>query len=330
VKSGQESSSKQHKTACTIWFTGLSGSGKSTLARALASRLEILAAEYEILDGDEIRQDLSSDLGFSRRDRDENIRRIGFLTRVLNRHNIISLVAAISPYDEMREDVRRRSAKFLQVHVDCALETLIERDTKGFYKKAMAGEIEHFSGISDIYQPPADPDLYFDTGQLTPEECVEIIVLKLQELQWLPHSSETSEATPFRAVGYLTSRIAAIASRNSAGFGNYLHWRVLLAFVLVAVALAVDWTAQLIWGSSSPLVLAVGVALSTSILGLAAGLVAVVTAILAADYFYIAPVFTLTLNRDTFWMSVYFLLIALATHYMARLFKDYKLGSATE
>lgn len=329
MKSDREFLDNQQRAACTIWFTGLSGSGKSTLARALASRLEILSIDYEILDGDEIRHDLSPDLGFSKSDRDENIRRIGFLTRLLSRHNVVSVVAAISPYDEMREDVRRRSARFLQVHVDCALETLIERDTKGFYRRAMAGEMKQFSGISDIYEPPANPDLYLDTGELTPEACVAIIVSKLEELGWLPLSPGTSETTRFRAAERFENKMAA-ALMSFAGLINRSQWRVLLAFALVALALAADWTAQLIWGSSSPLVLAGGVALSTCALGLGAGLAAAAAAIFVADYFYVAPVFALTFNRNTLWMSAHFLLIALATHYAVRLFKYRNVAPATE
>jgi adenylylsulfate kinase len=308
-------------TGWTVWFTGLSGSGKSTLARALASRLDALSIGYEILDGDEIRRDLSPDLGFSASDRDENIRRIGFLARLLNRHEVVSIVAAISPYHEMREAVRRRSARFLQVHVDCSLDTLIERDTKGFYRRAMAGEIPQFSGISDVYETPTNPDVYFDTGKLIPEDCVDLIVLKLQELKWLPGSPEKSGSPRLRAAEEPAGRAAAGALKYLSAFGNRLYGQILFAFALVGLALAADWTAQSIWGSSSPLILAGGVALSTFVLGLRAGLVSVAAATLLADYFYIAPVFTWTLDHHTFWMSAQFLAIAIATHYAVRLLK---------
>src|SRR5258707_369557 len=113
---------------CTIWLTGLSGSGKSTLGRALESYLKNLSVPCQLIDGDEIRQELCRDLRFSKSDRDENIRRIGYVTRLLNRHGVISIVAAISPYRDAREDVRQKTTKFFEAHVDCPLETLVERD----------------------------------------------------------------------------------------------------------------------------------------------------------------------------------------------------------
>lgn len=318
MQSSKQHSSPHRKLAWTIWFTGLSGSGKSTLARALASRLRSLSISYEILDGDEIRKQICSDLGFSRRDRNENIRRIGYITRLLNRHNVVSIVAAISPYEEMREDVRRRSARFLQVHVDCPLETLIQRDTKGFYRLALAGEMAQFSGISDIYESPVSPDLYLDTGELTREQCLALIITKLQDLKWLP-PSEPTQTTRSRLAASPAGIAVTAGITWFASVAKHSRWRPLFAFALVALALAANWAAQSIWGSSSPLILAAGVSLSTFALGLPAGLVSVVAASLVADYFYIAPVFNLTLNEDTFWISVHFLAIAIATHLAVRL-----------
>ena len=156
------------------------------MASALASYLDSLALDYELLDGDIIRQELCRDLGFSREDRDENIRRIGFVTRLLNRHNIITIVAAISPYRSTRSEVREKSSRFLEVHVDCSLETLIKRDVKGLYKRALAGEIAHFSGISDPYEAPISPDVYVNSDFETPEESLSRIISKLEELGWLP------------------------------------------------------------------------------------------------------------------------------------------------
>lgn len=119
----------------------------------------------EILDGDEVRKHLSAGLGFSREDRDANILRIGFVAELLARHGVAVVVAAISPYAEARAQVRGRIPNFIEVHVDCPIDALIERDPKGLYRKALAGDIKHFTGIDDPYEPPSDPDVYLDTGQ---------------------------------------------------------------------------------------------------------------------------------------------------------------------
>ena len=152
-----------------LWFTGLSGAGKSTLAQAVQAELAALDPErpIEILDGDEIRTYLSKGLGFSKEDRDTNIRRIGFVARLLARNGVVAVGAAISPYAEVRGEVRARSAQdgteFVEVHVDANLDALIARDVKGLYKKAIAGEIDHFTGVSDPYEAPANPDIYVRT-----------------------------------------------------------------------------------------------------------------------------------------------------------------------
>lgn len=173
----------------TVWFTGLSGSGKSTLANRLAEYLDLRTCPYELIDGDAVREQLCQGLGFSKEDRDENIRRIGYVAGLLNRHNIVSIVAAISPYRQARADVRNRLPKFLEIHVDCPLETLVRRDVKGLYKRALAGQIEHFSGISDPYEAPVDPDVYVNSGTQTPEESLALIVGKLEKLGWMSASS---------------------------------------------------------------------------------------------------------------------------------------------
>jgi adenylyl-sulfate kinase len=152
-----------------LWFTGLSGAGKSTLAQAVGAELAALAPgrRIEILDGDEIRTYLSKGLGFSKEDRDTNIRRIGFVARLLARNGVVAVGAAISPYAEIRGEVRARAAQdgtpFVEVHVDADLDALIARDVKGLYKKAIAGEIDHFTGVSDPYERPANPDVYVRT-----------------------------------------------------------------------------------------------------------------------------------------------------------------------
>ncbi len=145
-----------------LWFTGLSGAGKSTLADAIAARLARVRP-VEILDGDEVRTHLSKGLGFSRDDRDTNVRRIGFVARLLARHGVLVITAAISPYAETRDEMRRLAAAegipFVEVFANPRLESLIARDVKGLYKRALAGEIDHFTGISDPYEPPVNAEL---------------------------------------------------------------------------------------------------------------------------------------------------------------------------
>src|SRR5581483_4432000 len=143
----------------TVWLTGLSGAGKSTIARLLECRLRDCGAKVEVLDGDVVRTHLCKDLGFSRDDRDENIRRIGFVCELLSRNGVVAIAAVISPYRAVREEVRSRIPHFVEIHMQCPLEVLVERDVKGLYKRALAGEIEHFTGISDPYEPPLAPEL---------------------------------------------------------------------------------------------------------------------------------------------------------------------------
>jgi adenylylsulfate kinase len=149
-----------------LWFTGLSGAGKSTLASAVRHALETVRP-VEVLDGDEVRTVLSRGLGFSKPDREENIRRIGYVARVLARHRVAVITAAISPYRECRDEVRRlaggQGIPFVEVYVQASLEVLIQRDVKGLYKKALAGEISHFTGISDPYEPPESPEVLIHT-----------------------------------------------------------------------------------------------------------------------------------------------------------------------
>lgn len=167
---------------CTLWFTGLSGSGKSTLSQLLASRLRGLGARVEVLDGDVIRTQLCKGLGFSREDREENIRRIGFVCELLSRNGVIAIAAAISPYRAGRDELRKRISKFVEIYMQCPVEVLIQRDVKGLYKKALSGEIEQFTGISDLYEPPLAPEIAIDSSSDLPEPSVEIILRRLEEL----------------------------------------------------------------------------------------------------------------------------------------------------
>jgi adenylyl-sulfate kinase len=163
-----------------IWLTGLSGAGKSTLAELLVTRLRAAGGNVELLDGDFVRTNLSQGLGFSREDRDINIRRIGFVAELLTRNGVMVIVAAISPYRDAREEVKRKIPRFIEVHVDCSIEVLTARDTKGLYKRALAGEIGHFTGISDPYEPPLNPALTIHTDRESVEEAIEKIWRELE------------------------------------------------------------------------------------------------------------------------------------------------------
>jgi adenylyl-sulfate kinase len=140
-----------------VWFTGLSGAGKSTIANALKAELERRGRHAELLDGDDVRTHLSKGLGFSKEDRDTNIRRIGYVARLVARSGGVAITAAISPYREVRDEVRAQTPGFVEVYMRCAIETLTERDTKGLYRKALAGEIANFTGVSDPYEEPLHP-----------------------------------------------------------------------------------------------------------------------------------------------------------------------------
>jgi adenylyl-sulfate kinase len=141
----------------TVWFTGMSGAGKSTLAEELLKRLWSGGFRVELLDGDIVRTHLSKGLGFSREDRDTNIRRIGFVCELLSRNSVAVIVAAISPYRDTRDEVKKKIQNFVEIFVDCPIDVLTQRDTKGLYKKALAGTMDRFTGISDPYEPPVDP-----------------------------------------------------------------------------------------------------------------------------------------------------------------------------
>jgi adenylyl-sulfate kinase len=169
----------------TLWFTGLSGAGKSTLANLVAERLSEMGRNVELLDGDEIRKNLSSGLGFSKADRDANIRRIAYVAKLLSRNGVVAITAAISPYRELRDEARREIRNFVEVFVDCPLEVCEQRDIKGLYKKARAGEIQQFTGISDPYEPPLSPEITVHTNVETPQQDVDLIVSRLAELGYV-------------------------------------------------------------------------------------------------------------------------------------------------
>jgi adenylyl-sulfate kinase len=163
-------------TGCVVWLTGLSSAGKSTIAQALFDRLHAAGVKLEMLDGDVIRQRLSKDLGFSKADRDENIRRIAFVAELLAKNGVIVIVAAISPYRDVRDEVRGRIPGFVEVYVNAPLDVCERRDVKGLYRKARAGMLHGFTGIDDPYEPPLYPEIECRTDLETVEQSVERIL----------------------------------------------------------------------------------------------------------------------------------------------------------
>lgn len=166
----------------TLWFTGLSGAGKTTLARLVETELVRREHRVEVLDGDVVRTNLSKGLGFSKEDRDTNIRRIGFVCHLLSRNDVVAIAAAISPYREIRDEIRDQIGSFVEVYCECPIEVLAERDVKGLYKKALAGEIKNFTGVDDPYEAPVSPEVIVHTGAESPEESVARIFSKLEEM----------------------------------------------------------------------------------------------------------------------------------------------------
>ena len=169
----------------TVWLTGLSGAGKTTITQALEEKLRNHDYPLEVLDGDIVRTNLTKGLGFSKEDRDENIRRIGFVSHLLTRNGVIVIVSAISPYRQMREEVREKIGDFVEVFVNAPLAVCEGRDVKGLYKKARAGEIKSFTGIDDPYEPPLHPEVECRTDLEALEESVAKVWTKLEELGYL-------------------------------------------------------------------------------------------------------------------------------------------------
>lgn len=165
----------------TLWFTGLSGAGKSTISQAVEKELIAQGYRVEVLDGDVVRENLTKGLGFSKADRDENIRRIGFVAQLLTRNGVIVIVSAISPYRNIRDEVRHRIGDFVEVFVNAPLAVCEQRDVKGLYKRARAGEIKSFTGIDDPYEPPLNPEIECRTDLETLPESVSKVLAQVQE-----------------------------------------------------------------------------------------------------------------------------------------------------
>jgi adenylylsulfate kinase len=170
---------------CVIWFTGLSGSGKTTIAQIVEHKLLEAGVPIEILDGDVVRENLSKGLGFSKEDRDINIRRIAFVAHLLQRNGVFVITAAISPYRAIRNEARAMIKDFVEVYAQAPLEVCEERDDKGLYAKARAGEIKGFTGIDDPYEPPSSPEVVCETTEETPDESAQKVIDKLVELKYL-------------------------------------------------------------------------------------------------------------------------------------------------
>ena len=180
-------------TGFVLWLTGLSGAGKSTVASALAPRLLERGHRVEVLDGDEVRTNLCQGLGFSRQDRDTNIARIGYVAGKLAKHGVAVVVAAISPYRQARDKVRQSVTNFVEVHVAAPVSTCAARDVKGLYAKALAGEIKNFTGISDPYEPPVEPEIVLHTDHEEVDESVERVLDWLEENELSLVTTEDSE-----------------------------------------------------------------------------------------------------------------------------------------
>jgi adenylylsulfate kinase len=176
------SADRESPAGFTLWFTGLSGAGKSTISEIVLQRLREAGRKVELLDGDVVRTHLSKGLGFSREDRDTNVRRIGWVCEVLSRNGVIAIAAAISPYRNIREEIRARIPSFVEVFVDCPLDVVASRDVKGLYRKALAGEIPQFTGVSDPYEPPLHPEVRVDSSTETPQQSADRIWETLENL----------------------------------------------------------------------------------------------------------------------------------------------------
>ena len=196
----------------TLWLTGLPCSGKTTLAKGVEEVLLERGIPVEVFDGDEIRTNLTKGLGFSKEDRDTNIRRVGYVCNLLTRNGVVAIAAVISPYQNIRDEVRETIGRFAEVFVDAPLDELIKRDVKGMYKKALAGEIKNFTGIDDPYEPPEKPEIHVRTDQEEAQQSIAKVVKTLEILGFLPsiegdtsYSQEEEEVikSRLRDLGYI-------------------------------------------------------------------------------------------------------------------------------
>jgi adenylylsulfate kinase len=178
------------KRGFTVWFTGLSGAGKTTVADRLESALRERGHKVEVLDGDVVRTNLTKGLGFSKEDRDTNIRRIGYVAHLLTRNGVAVITAAISPYRDVRDENRALIGDFVEVYAKCPIDVLAERDVKGLYKKALAGEIDNFTGVSDPYEEPLNAEVVIESDKESVDESLAKVIGKLEDLGYLEPVAE--------------------------------------------------------------------------------------------------------------------------------------------
>jgi adenylyl-sulfate kinase len=194
------------KRGATVWFTGIPSSGKSTIAREVYQRLIDRGCAVELLDGAEVRESLSRGLGFSREDREENVRRIGYVAKLLSRNGVVAICAAVSPYRASRAEVRRNTTSFVEVYVECPVEVAEARDTDGMYARARRGEIEEFTGVNAPYEAPEAPEVHIRSDQETVEEGVAKVLRTLEMLQIVPPVG----ATPVPVEDEIRRRLASL------------------------------------------------------------------------------------------------------------------------
>ena len=190
-----------------LWLTGLSGAGKTTIARGVEYQLKVRNCLVEVLDGDEIRRHISKELGFTKEDREINIRRIGFVANLLSRNGIVAIVAAISPYQAIRDEIRMMSENFIEVYVDAPLEVCEARDVKGLYAKARSGQIRNFTGIEDPYEAPINSEIICYTTKESIEECINKVIAELERLDYIPKMNQSIEDIVSQALNIPKSTI---------------------------------------------------------------------------------------------------------------------------
>ena len=229
----------------TVWFTGLPSSGKSTLARLLEEVLVQRGQRVEVLDGDEVRLRLSRGLGFSKEDRDENIRRITYVAKLITHCGGVAVTCAISPYRDLRAEARQEIGRFVEVYVKCALDVCIERDVKGLYAKALRGEIPAFTGVSDPYEAPLAPEVVVETDRESPEESLTKILRRLEALGYMaatPVNSMRSLLLPRYLIEALEVQVPDTPFRDVTAYVTHLLTQVLEEEP--ALALSADETAM--------------------------------------------------------------------------------------
>jgi adenylyl-sulfate kinase len=192
----------------TLWFTGLPSSGKSTIAREVFQRLLDRGLPVELLDGAEVRESLSRGLSFSRDDREEHIRRIGYVAKLLSRNGVIAICAAVSPYRATRDEVRRNTTHFVEIYVECPVEVAEQRDHDGWYARARRGEVLDFTGVNAPYEPPTAPEVHIRSDQESVDEAATRVLARLEDLELIPRVDDEEKAREeirkrLAALGYL-------------------------------------------------------------------------------------------------------------------------------